>query len=137
MVFLACMSVIYIVFCESFVRLFTDEQRVVAVGAECLRVVSYGYIFFAWGMVMPQTFNGAGDTMTPTKINFVLFWLLEIPLAYSLALHAGMRESGVFWSIVIAESLAGVVGIWLFRRGKWKQMQVSPTGKIGAGWSRS
>jgi putative MATE family efflux protein len=124
MAFLAGVSVIYIVFCEPLVRIFTSDPGVVAVGAECLRVVSYGYIFFAWGMVMPQAFNGAGDTLTPTKINFVLFWLLEIPMAYFLALHAGWKQSGVFWSIVFAESLAGLVGIWLFRRGKWKQMQV-------------
>jgi putative MATE family efflux protein len=124
MAFLACVSVIYIVFSESLVRLFTAEPGVVSVGAECLRVVSYGYIFFAWGMVMPQAFNGAGDTMTPTKINFFLFWLFEIPVAYFLSLHAGMNESGVFWSIVLAESLAGLVGIWLFRRGTWKQVQV-------------
>jgi putative MATE family efflux protein len=124
MAFLAVVSVIYIVFCEELVRLFTKEPGVVAVGAECLRVVSYGYIFFAWGMVMPQAFNGAGDTMTPTKINFFLFWLLEIPVAYFLAMHAGMKQSGVFWSIVTAESLAGLVGIWLFRRGKWKLVQV-------------
>lgn len=122
--FLAVVSVLYIVFSESLVRLFTSEPGVVAAGAECLRVVSYGYIFFAWGMVMPQAFNGAGDTMTPTKINFFLFWLLEIPAAYYLALHAGWKQSGVFWSIVFAESLAGLVGIWLFRRGKWKQVQV-------------
>ncbi len=121
---LAVVSVVYIVFSESLVRLFTTEPGVVAVGAECLRVVSYGYVFFAWGMVMPQAFNGAGDTLTPTKINFVLFWLLEIPLAYYLALSAGWKQSGVFWSIVVAESLAGLVGIWLFRRGKWKQVQV-------------
>jgi len=75
-------------------------------------------------MVMPQAFNGAGATMTPTKINFVLFWPIEIPVAYYLALHAGWEQSGVFWSIVFAESLAGLVGIWLFRRGKWNQVQV-------------
>lgn len=124
MAFLAGVSVVYIVFSESLVRIFTSEPGVVVVGAECLRVVSYGYIFFAWGMVMPQAFNGAGDTMTPTKINFFLFWLFEIPAAYFLAFHLGWEQSGVFWSIVFAESLAGLVGIWLFRRGRWKQVQV-------------
>jgi len=73
---------------------------------------------------MPQAFNGAGDTMTPTKINFFLFWLLEIPTAYFLALHTGLKQSGVFWSVVVAESLAGLVGIWLFRRGGWKKVRV-------------
>jgi Na+-driven multidrug efflux pump len=121
---LAIVSVVYFVFSESLMRIFTSEPAVVAVGAQCLRIVSCGYIFFAWGLVMPQAFNGAGDTLTPTKINFVLFWLLEIPVAYFLAFHAGMEENGVFWSIVIAESLAGLVGIWLFRRGTWKQVQV-------------
>jgi Na+-driven multidrug efflux pump len=81
-------------------------------------------VFDAWGMVMPQAFNGAGDAMTPTRIDFFLFWLFEIPLAYVLALPLGMRESGVFWSIVFAESLAGLVGIWWFRRGNWKRVQV-------------
>jgi putative MATE family efflux protein len=124
MAFLACVSVLYIVFAEPLMRIFTHEPGVVAAGAECLRVVSYGYVFFAWGLVMPQAFNGAGDTMTPTKINFFLFWLFEIPAAYLLALHLGWKQTGVFWSIVFAESLAGLVGIWLFRRGKWKQVQV-------------
>jgi putative MATE family efflux protein len=124
MTFLGGVSIVYLIFSEELVRLFTSDPAVVRVGAECLRVVSYGYIFYAWGMVMPQAFNGAGDTMTPTRINFFLFWLFEIPLAYVLAMLLGMRETGLFWSIVVAESLAGLVGIWLFRRGNWKRVQV-------------
>jgi len=124
MIFLAIVSVIYIIFNEDLVRIFTSEPAVVAAGAECLRTVSYGYVIFAWGMVMPQAFNGAGDTMTPTKINFFSFWLLEIPLAYLLAMHLGANESGVYWSIVVGESVAGLLGIWLFRKGKWKEMQI-------------
>jgi len=124
MAFLAVVSVIYITFNESLVRIFTSDPRVVATGAQCLRVVSYGYIFFAWGMVMPQAFNGAGDTLTPTKINFFCFWVLEIPLAYWLAITMGAKSAGVYWSIVIAESTAGLVAIWLFRRGTWKQTKL-------------
>jgi putative MATE family efflux protein len=124
MAFLAVVSAIYIIFNESLVRIFTSEPRVVAIGAQCLRVVSYGYIFFAWGMVMPQAFNGAGDTLTPTKINFFCFWLLEIPLAWWLAITMGAKSAGVYWSIVIAESTAGLVAIWLFRRGTWKATKI-------------
>jgi putative MATE family efflux protein len=124
MAFLATVSLVYISFSEALVRIFTSEPAVVAAGAECLRIVSYGYLVYAWGMVMPQAFNGAGDTLTPTKINFFCFWLLEIPLAYLLALRAGAGERGVYWSIVIAEATAALVGIWLFRRGRWKTIQV-------------
>lgn len=124
MAFLLVVSVLYILFSESLVRIFTSEPAVVAAGAECLRIVSIGYIFYAWGMVMPQAFNGAGDTLTPTKINLFCFWLFEIPLAYMLSMELGAQESGVYWSIVLAESLAGIIGIILFRRGKWKQVQV-------------
>jgi Na+-driven multidrug efflux pump len=75
-------------------------------------------------MVMPQAFNGAGDTLTPTKINFFCFWLLEIPLAYLFALKFGAKQSGVYWSIVVAETAAGLVGILLFRRGAWKGKRI-------------
>jgi putative MATE family efflux protein len=122
--FLIVVTVVYLSFGESLVRIFTSEPGVVAAGTEALRIWSYGYPIFAWAMVMPQAFNGAGDTMTPTRINFFCFWLLEIPLAYLLALELGVGTKGVYWSVVIAESLAGLVGIVLFRRGGWKLMQV-------------
>jgi putative MATE family efflux protein len=124
MVFLAVVSAVYIVFSRSLVGIFTTDPEVLEAGSACLRTVSYGYLIFAWGLVMPQAFNGAGDTMTPTKINFFCFWLFEIPLAYLLAVRLNWGESGVYWSIVTAESLAGLVAIWLFRRGKWKLTQV-------------
>lgn len=124
MSFMAVVSAAYILFSEGIVRIFTHEPAVVAAGAECLRVVSYGYLAYAWGLVMPQAFNGAGDTMTPTMINFFCFWLLEIPLAWTLALRLGYRETGVWWAIVIAETIAGAVGILLFRRGRWKTIKV-------------
>jgi putative MATE family efflux protein len=124
MAFLAAVSLVYIVFSETLLRIFTAEPLVVASGSECLRIVSYGYLIFAWSMVMPQAFNGAGDTMTPTWINLFCYWLLQIPAAYLLAIPMGAGETGVFWSIVLAETAAGVVGIMLFRRGKWKATKV-------------
>jgi putative MATE family efflux protein len=124
MVFMALVAVVYIALNEELVRLFTREPGVVAAGAQCLRIVSYGYLFYAWELVIIQAFNGAGDTMTPTRINFLCFWIIEIPLAYALALEWGVGAHGVYWSIVIAESIAGLVAIGLFRRGKWKTREV-------------
>ena len=124
MIFLGMIGVIFFLFSEFLVRIFTSEPAVVSIGAECLRYISYGYLFYAFGMVMPQAFNGAGDTTTPTIMNFFCFWLLEIPIAYILSLRLGFGVKGVFISIVIAESVLGVVGIVLFRRGRWKERQV-------------
>jgi Na+-driven multidrug efflux pump len=90
----------------------------------CLRVVSYGYVFYAWGMVMVQAFNGAGDTATPTWINLFCYWLFQIPLAFALARPAGLGPLGVFLAITIAESLVAVVGIVYFRRGRWRERAV-------------
>jgi len=106
------------------IELFTQEAAVVAAGASCLRIICFGYIFYGVGMVMSQSFNGAGDTYTPTVLNFVCFWLIEIPLAYALAFTFGMNEAGVFYSIVIAESLLGLFGVILFKRGRWKERVV-------------
>jgi Na+-driven multidrug efflux pump len=122
--FLLVVGVVYLAFSEPLIRIFTSEPQVVATGAEALRIWSLGYPLFAWAMVMPQAFNGAGDTMTPTRINFFCYWLFEIPLAFALALWLQTGVTGVFWAVVLAETLAGLVGIVLFRRGRWKQMQV-------------
>jgi putative MATE family efflux protein len=124
MMFLAIVSVVYITFNHSLMRIFTSDPGVIKAGAECLRIVSYGYIFYALGMVMLQSFNGAGDTMTPTKINLVCFWLFEIPFAYLLALKLGAGETGVYWSIVITESIIAIISMLMFRKGKWKKVQV-------------
>jgi putative MATE family efflux protein len=123
-VFLALVAVVFIAFAEFFIGLFTDIPRVVAVGADCLRILSYGYLLYALGMVIIQAFNGAGDTATPTKVNFFCFWMLELPLAYLLALKLGLGERGVFLAIVVAESMMTIVGTILFRRGSWKTRQV-------------
>lgn len=120
MAFLGVVSLFYITFAEALVRLFSDAPGVVAAGADCLRIMGYGFVLYAWGMVASQAFNGAGDTLTPTWINLGCFWLLEIPLAYTLALPLGLEARGVYYAIVAAESAAAVAAVVLFRRGRWK-----------------
>lgn len=124
MIFLGIFAIFFILNPEFFIGLFIGEPKVVASGAICLRIISYGYLFYALGMVMVQAFNGAGDTLTPTKINFFCFWLLEIPLAYLLALTLGYEEKGVYIAIIIAESVMTIIAIILFRRGRWKTRKV-------------
>jgi putative MATE family efflux protein len=120
MVFLCAVAVVFIVFAEPLIGFFTPDPAVRALGAECLRIVSYGYGFYAWGMVTVQAFNGAGDTTTPTWINLVCYWMFQIPLAWFLSRTLGFGPNGVYYAITIAESLIAVVGIYFFRRGRWK-----------------
>jgi Na+-driven multidrug efflux pump len=124
MIFLVLVSVVYFFYNEELMRLFTDDARVIAVGAEWIQIVSYGYFIYGWWMVSVQAFNGAGDTTTPTKINVVFFWLFQIPLAYSLAITFGWQESGVFWGMFISEIGVGLFTLWLFTKGKWKETKV-------------
>jgi putative MATE family efflux protein len=124
MVFLGILAVIFILFSEPLVRIFIKEANVVLSGSVCLRFLAYGYLFYALGMAIIQGFNGAGDTATPMKINFFCFWLLEIPLAWFLALPMGMEEKGVYVAIVIAEAMMTIVSVIIFRRGKWKKRKV-------------
>ena len=122
--FLMIFALIFIAQPEFFIRLFIDDPLVIKHGVKALQIISFGYLFYAFGMVMPQAFNGAGDTKTPTIINFVSFWMIELPVAYMLANVFGFAETGVFYSIVIAESVMALIGIWLFRKGKWKLKEV-------------
>ena len=124
MVFLISVAVVYFVASESLVEIFTDDTKVIYVGAMWLRIVSYAYFIYGWWMVAVQAFNGAGDTITPTKINFVFFWLIEIPLSYFMAKTLDLGYSGVFWAIFIAETSVGLFTLWLFTRGKWKTVEV-------------
>jgi putative MATE family efflux protein len=124
MLFLGAIGVFFVFFAEPTVRLFTHDRQVVPLAASCLRILSYGNIAYAYGMVMLQAFNGAGDTLTPTIVNLFGFWLLEIPLAYALAVPAHMRSNGVFVSIVVAEAAIAAAGIILFRQGRWKRQQI-------------
>jgi len=124
MLFLGSVGVFFVIFAEPIVRLFTNDSAVVPLGAACLRIVSYGNIGYAYGMVMMQAFNGAGDTVTPTIVNLFGFWLLEIPLAYWLAIGLHWRSNGVYVSIVIAECSIAAASAVLFKRGRWKTQQI-------------
>jgi len=124
MLFLGAVGVLFVIFAEPVVRLFISDPAVVPLGAACLRIVSCGNIGYAYGMVMLQAFNGAGDTVTPTIVNFFGFWLLEIPLAYWLAIPRHLQSNGVFWAIVVAEgTIAGTSAI-LFKQGRWKKQKI-------------
>ena len=124
MVFLIGVSLVYFFFNQQLMSIFTDNSRVIEIGGEWLQILSYSYFVYGWWMVSVQAFNGAGDTQTPTKINLVFFWLIQIPLAYLLAIHWDWQHSGVFWAVFISETSVGVFTLWLFKRGKWKQKQV-------------
>jgi putative MATE family efflux protein len=124
MCFLGSVAIVFVVFAEQLIGIFTSDPEVVPYGVACLRFISYGYVFYAYGMVMVQAFNGAGDTFTPTVINLCCYWLFQIPLAYSLALPLKLGAKGVFMAITVAESLIAVVGMLAFRRGTWKTRKV-------------
>lgn len=114
----------FVSFAGTIVRLFTRDPEIVSVGTACLRIVSVGNIGYAYEMVMMQAFNGAGDTLTPTIVNFFGFIVLEIPLAYLLAISLGMQTQGVSWAITVAESAIPIAMVILFRQGRWKEKKI-------------
>jgi putative MATE family efflux protein len=122
--FMGVIAVFLILFPGFFIRLFIDDPIVIASGKDCLRILGYGYVAYALGMVMVHAFNGAGDTVTPTFINLFCFWLFEIPLAYGLALPFGLEENGVYIAILAAESAMTIAAVLIFRRGRWKTREV-------------
>ena len=124
MIFLGAVGVLFVLAAEPIVRLFTSDPAVIPLATACLRIVSYGNIGYAYGMVMMQAFNGAGDTITPTIVYFFGYWLLEISLAYWLAIRMGLQSRGVYWSIVVAECSIAAVSALLFKRGKWKAQKI-------------
>ena len=124
MLFMLAVAILYYFLSEPIIRFFLDDEIAVREGIVSLRIFCLGYVFFAYGMVMGNAFNGAGDTWTPTKINFLAFWLLQIPLAYYLANSFGWGTNGVYWAVAISESVLAVVSILIFRRGRWKLQQV-------------
>lgn len=124
MIFLTSISIIFIVFAPSIIPWFTTEPEVVYHGILSLRIICLGYIFYAYGMVIGQAFNGAGDTVTPSVINFIAFWVLQIPLCYTFARVFEWGPVGAYWGIALSESALAVMAVLVFRRGKWKTVKI-------------
>lgn len=124
MILLSIIGAILVAFPGTFIRMFITNENVIKSGILGLRIISLGFIAYGLGMVLVNSFNGAGDTSTPLKINIFAFWLVEIPLAWLLALKLGLQEEGVFVAIVVAESLMTLIAWLVFRRGKWKLKEV-------------
>lgn len=124
MIFLTSISIIFFLFAPWFIPWFSNEPEVIHHAILCLRIICLGYVFYAYGMVISQAFNGAGDTVTPTWINFVAFWVLQIPLCYTFAKLLHWGPVGVYWGIAISESMLAVLAVILFRRGKWKTVKI-------------
>ena len=122
--FMGIVSVIYLIFAPYIIMLFTKEPEVVKYGSLCLRVIAAGYVFYGYGMVVINAFNGAGDTKTPTYINFICFWLFQLPFAYLAAIVFDFGPSGVFWAITVAEISIAIIAILWFKKGHWKLVKV-------------
>jgi putative MATE family efflux protein len=120
MLFLGAVGLIFVIFARQIISIFIADPIVIPYGTDCLRIVALGFLFYAYGMVLTQSFNGAGDTWTPTIVNLFVFWLWELPLAYVLAIVFEIGPRGVFIAITIAFSTLAVVSAALFRRGTWK-----------------
>jgi putative MATE family efflux protein len=123
-IFLGLISMAFVGFAPQIVAIYTSDPVIAADAIACLRIVSLGFVFFAYGMVLTQAFNGAGDAWTPTWINVGCFWLWQMPLAYFLALNVGLGPSGVYWAVMVAFSTLAVVSAVIFRRGRWKLKRV-------------
>lgn len=124
MAFMVLVAILFWIGAPMINGFFTDDATVAAYGTDALRIICLGYFFYGYGMVLAQAFNGAGDTITPTWMNVICFWMIEIPLAWFLARKLGWGPDGVFASVAISESLLAVLSAYLFQRGRWKQVTV-------------
>jgi len=122
--FLLIVSVVFFIFAEEFIGFFDSTPTIVAEGTKGLKIFSIGYVAYAFGMVISSAFNGAGDTFTPTLMNFICFWIIQIPLAYYLVYNFEFQTTGVYIAIVLAEVIMGTLAIILFKRGTWKKTKV-------------
>jgi putative MATE family efflux protein len=124
MLFLGMISLTFYFVSEPIMKIFSTDGEVIRYGTQCLRIVAFGYVFYGYGMVIVQAFNGAGDSKTPTILNLCGYWLFQIPLAYILAVQLDFGASAVFWAIAIAESAMAIAAIVIFRQGKWKTVKI-------------
>ncbi len=124
MVFLGLVSVVFFILAPPIIQIFSQDELVIQHGVRCLRYVCLGYVFFAYGMVISQSFNGAGDTRTPTYINLFCSWLFQIPFAYALAVWLNLGPDGVYIAMVVALAASALIHIKIFRKGKWKTVSV-------------
>jgi putative MATE family efflux protein len=123
-IFMSFVMLLFVFFANSIIRIFTQDESIIKYGAQALRIIGYAYVFYGIGMVMTQALNGAGDTRTPTVINFVCFWMFQIPLAYFLAIGLNMKSTGAFIAIPVAETMIALITWYFFRKGKWKEVVV-------------
>ena len=119
-VFLAVVSLGFLIFAPQLVAVFSSDPQVVRYGASCLRIISCCYVLWAYGEVIVQAFNGAGDTWTPTWINFFVYWIVQLPLAFLLSIKFHVGPNGAYYAILVAEVLLSLIGIYIFKKGKWK-----------------
>lgn len=124
MYFMVAVSILFIALAPQIVGIFTSEPVSAQYAIDTLRILCVGYVFFSYGMVVSQAFNGAGNTSVPTMLNFVFLWVIQLPLAYWMAMNLEMGPAGVFWAIVISQSFMVIAALILFRRGKWKEVEL-------------
>lgn len=123
-IFMSFVMLLFVFFAHPIVQIFTDNPSIAKYGARALQIIGAGYIFYGMGMVMVQALNGAGDTRTPTIINFVCFWLFQIPFGYFLSKGLELKSTGAFIAIPIAETLIALIAWYYFKKGKWKEVKV-------------
>ena len=123
-IFMGAVSIIYLVFAPQIIEMFNQTPDVVKYGTLCLRIMTAPFIFYGFGMIVLNAFNGAGDTKTPTYINFVCFWLLQLPFAYIVAITLDYGPVGVFWAIAVGEIAMTIISIIWFKKGHWKTIKV-------------
>ncbi len=123
-IYMGFISILFVFLPQVFVHVFTQDPNVSATAIACLRTFGFAYISYAWGMVLMQAFNGAGDTLTPTMINLLAFWVVQIPVAYILGIKYNMGPRGAFWAVPIADLVFTLSALALFRRGNWKRRKI-------------